>query len=206
MLTLEQFKLICPACKEPEEWCELLSSELYHHGFETNEQIAMFIAQTAHESMEYNVLTENLNYSAERLLVVFPKYFRGVDTKPFHRNPQDIANRVYANRMGNGSPDSGDGYKYRGRGVLQVTGKNNYRACSEYLYGDPNVLLEDPDQLLYKPNALGSALWYWFANRLLMVSDITKATKIINGGNIGMEDRVKKYNKILNILSSSTTD
>ena len=204
MFTVQQFQQMCPACHEPQEWSELISSELYHHGFENNEQVAMFIAQTAHESLDFNILAENLNYSGERLAVVFPKYFRNLDVRQYHRQPQKIANLVYANRMGNGSPDSGDGYRYRGRGVLQVTGKVNYAKCSEYLYGSDDVLLDDPDQLLYKPNALGSALWYWNANKLLTVTDVVKATKVINGGTNGLDDRQRRYNKALSILSSTT--
>jgi putative chitinase len=200
MITLDQFVAILPQCNEPEEWCEIIASELPEWGFETREQVAGFIAQTAHESSSYNILAENLNYSGDRLAVVFPKYFKNVDVKPYHRNPQAIANRVYANRMGNGNADSGDGYRFRGRGVLQVTGKANYMHCSQELFGQEEVLLDDPDLLLHKPNALGSALWFWKANNLLSVTDFILLTKKINGGTIGLEHRQSIYNKALSIL------
>jgi putative chitinase len=200
MFTLEQFTAILPLCKEPEEWCDIISTELPEWGFTTKEQVAAFIAQTAHESSSYNILAENLNYSADRLKIVFPKYFKNIDVAPYHRNPEAIANIVYANRMGNGPADSGDGYRFRGRGVLQVTGKANYMHCSEELFGHEQVLLDDPDLLLHKPNALGSALWFWKSNNLLAVTDFIQLTKRINGGVIGLEHRQSVYQTALSIL------
>ena len=205
MITLEQFIQILPECEEPEEWFDILSNELLHWELDTNEQIACFIAQTAHESAEYNVLAENLNYSSDRLMVVFPKYFRNVQNiRSYHRQPERIANRVYANRMGNGDEDSGDGYKYRGRGVLQITGKNNYAKCSEFLFGHDDVLLDDPDLLLTKPNALGAAFWYWDINEIKDVDDFIHVTKIVNGGLNGLKDRQHIYDRALYVLSSTT--
>ncbi len=200
MITLDQFKAILPQCKEPEDWVSLLNEELPEHGFKTKEQIAAFIAQTAHESSSYNVLSENLNYSGERLNIIFPKYFKTRDVSKFHRNPAAIANVVYANRMGNGDESSGEGYKFRGRGVLQVTGKANYMKCSEYLFGNDDVLVDDPDLLLHKPNALGSALWFWHANNLLNCTDFVLLTKKINGGTIGLDHRQELYRKALSVL------
>lgn len=203
MFTLNQFIQIVPHCEEPEEWCELISSELPSHGFETKRQVAAFLAQTAHESADYNTLAENLNYSADRLKVVFPKYFRNFSPsqmQQYHRNPQAIANVVYANRMGNGDTSSGDGYSFRGRGVLQVTGKSSYMHCSEYLFGADTILLDDPDLLLTKPNALGSALWYWNLNDLLSVDNFTLLTKKINGGVNGLTERTNVFNIALSVL------
>lgn len=203
VFTLDQFKQIVPHCKEPEEWCDIIASELPHHGFTTNRQVAAFLAQTAHESADYNTIVENLNYSSDRLVAVFNKYFKNYTTEQllqFNRNPEAIANVVYANRMGNGDSDSGDGYKFRGRGVLQVTGKSNYMHCSEYLFGSDSVLLDEPDQLLIKSNALGSALWYWNANNLLGVDNFVLLTKKINGGVNGLEDRTKVFNIALSVL------
>lgn len=203
MFTLDQFIQIVPNCEEPEEWCELISSELPAHGFETTRQVAAFLAQTAHESADYNTLAENLNYSADRLKVVFPKYFRNFSPsqmQQYHRNPQAIANVVYANRMGNGDTASGDGYSFRGRGVLQVTGKSSYMHCSEYLFGADTILLDDPDLLLTKPNALGSALWYWNLNDLLSVDNFTLLTKKINGGVNGLTERTNVFNIALSVL------
>lgn len=201
MITLDKLKKVLPQCKEPEEWVELLQKELVsEHGFTTKQHVAAFLAQTAHESSSYNTLSENLNYSGERLNIIFPKYFKNRDVSKFHRNPEAIANVVYANRMGNGDESSGEGYKFRGRGILQVTGKVNYMKCSEFLFGTDNTLVEDPDLLLLKEHALGSALWFWTANKLTSVSDFVLLTKKINGGTIGLEHRTELYNKALKEL------
>lgn len=204
MFSIDQFVQIVPHCEEPEEWCEIISSELPEHGFETTRQVAAFLAQCAHESAEFNTLAENLNYSADRLRVVFPKYFRNFSPSQmqhFHRNPEAIANVVYANRMGNGDTASGDGYSFRGRGILQVTGKSSYMHCSDYLFGSDTILLDDPDLLLTKPNALGSALWYWNVNDLLSVDNFTLMTKKINGGVNGLLQRQEVFNLALSVLS-----
>lgn len=201
MIALTQFKQILATCKQPEVWCDLLNSELPKHGIVSKTQVAAFLAQTAHESSEYNTLSENLNYSGDRLNVVFPKYFKDKDVSKYNRNPEAIANVIYANRMGNGDTASGDGYKFRGRGVLQVTGKANYMKCSEYLFGSDDVLLNDPDMLILPEHALGSALWFWDANKLATVTDFILLTKKINGGTIGLEHRQSIYNKALSILT-----
>lgn len=193
-----QLNQILPACDDSDVWAPLLTEEFEKYGF-TLDQQASFIAQTGHESMSFNALQENLNYSAERLMVIFPKYFRGIDNSSYHRNPSKIANRVYANRMGNGDEASGDGYKFRGRGILQVTGKNNYRACSNFLFQD-DFLIVDPDALLVKRNAVGSAMWFWNVNGLLNVSDFTKMTRIINGGTHGLQERIAIYNRAVSVL------
>ena len=161
----------------------------------------MFIAQTAHESSDYNTLAENLNYSGDRLKIVFPKYFANKDVAKYNRNPAAIANLVYANRMGNGDEASGDGYKYRGRGVLQVTGKANYAHCSEYLFGHEDVLIDEPDLLLMKEHAIGSAEWFWRKNNLMNYSDVAKVTKLINGGLIGLEHRSSLYFRASKLLA-----
>lgn len=176
-----------------------MEEELDDWGIVTREQEAAFLAQTAHESSSFNVLAENLNYSADRLNVIFPKYFKNRDPRPYHRNPEAIANLVYANRMGNGDTDSGDGYRYRGRGILQVTGKSNYMHCSLALFGQDDVLVDAPDLLLHKPNALGSALWYWQENKLETVTNFTLLTKKINGGTIGLAHRQELFAKFLNV-------
>lgn len=196
MITLEQFKTVFPLCKDPEQWVSLFEKL----EFKTKEQIAGFLAQTGHESSSFNVLAENLNYSGDRLMVVFPKYFKGKDVSKYNRNPTAIANLVYANRMGNGDEASGDGYKFRGRGILQVTGKTNYMRCSEYLFGHDDTLLEDPDMLLLPEHALGSALWFWKTNKLETVTDFVVLTKKINGGVVGLDHRTELYGKLLKVL------
>jgi putative chitinase len=144
MLTQEQFKIIFPKNKAPESWLSHFSL-LGSFGISTKEQIAAFCSQIGHESLDLTILEENLNYSAESLLRVFPKYFDPLTATALARKPEDIANVVYANRMGNGNTSSGEGWKYRGRGIIQLTGKQNYSRCSKYIFDDENVLLNDPD-------------------------------------------------------------
>ena len=200
----EQFKRILPKCKDPEGWYNAIGNHLEEFNIVTPEQIAMFLAQIGHESLDMNVLTENFNYSADRLKVVFPKYFRNRDANQFHRKPEAIANIVYANRMGNGSPESGDGWKYRGRGLIMITGRYNYSQCSEYLYGDENVLLDRPELLAEdKETALLSALWFWQKNRLENISDIEGVTRIINGGLNGLDDRIERFELAMTVFMNN---
>jgi len=175
-----------------EKYKTLLNS--YH--VNTPLRIAHFMAQIEHES-GLKPISENLNYSAERLLVIFPKYFiSNEDANRYARNPQKIANRVYANRMGNGSETSGDGYKFRGRGFIQITGKDNYTMLSKDTRID---FLTNPDLLLDEANSMISALWFWNKNKLNELADkndIVAITKRINGGTNGIEHRkelLKKY-------------
>jgi len=167
----------------------------YYH-VNTPLRIAHFMAQIEHES-GLKPISENLNYSAERLLVIFPKYFiSNEDANRYARNPQKIANIVYANRMGNGSETSGDGYKFRGRGFIQITGKDNYTMLSKDTRID---FLTNPDLLLQEANSMISALWFWNKNKLNELADkndIVGITKRINGGTNGIEHRkdlLKKY-------------
>ena len=201
LLTPEQFSDIFPRNKDPEGWASSLDYALFEFGLVEPQQIAMFLAQCGHESAEFTVLQENLNYRWEGLRKTFRKYFANDDiAKQYHRQPERIANRVYANRMENGSEESGDGWKYRGRGILQVTGKRNYRLCSKYLYDDESVLLNDPDILLETRDSILSALWFWETNKLKSVTDIVRATRIINGGENGLDHRTELYNKALEVL------
>ena len=202
-ITSEQLKSILTNCKEPVMWAALLSDILPQYKINTSIRVAQFIAQTGHESAHYNVLRENLNYSAEALRKVFGKYFPTDDfAKTYARQPEKIANRVYANRMGNGNEASGDGWLYRGRGIIQITGKNNYRMCSMYLFGDDR-LLQDPGLLLEPEYALRSACWFWLANDINRVAeDVRTATRIINGGTHGLADREQLYAKALKVLST----
>jgi putative chitinase len=199
-MELEQFTQIFPNCKDPEGWVGLFD-HLDEYNITTPEQVAAFCSQVGHESMDLNVLQENLNYSADRLKVVFPKYFRNVDVKAYHRNPEKIANRVYANRMGNGPPESGDGWRYRGSGIIQLTGYNNFAAASKYLYSDELILLDRPEFVREdKEVAILCALWYWEQNRLSSVEDIREVSRIVNGGENGLEDRIERYERALEIL------
>lgn len=166
----------------------------------TPERAAHFFAQTAHETGEYRLFSENLNYSSKGLQAVFGKYFPGNLEESYARQPEKIANRVYGNRMGNGDEESGDGWKYRGRGALQLTGKNNYKAFSEYL--EKPEILDNPD-LVTEEYAFESALFFFDKNKLWSICDkgvndesIKQLTKRINGGYNGLEHRTeltKKY-------------
>lgn len=165
----------------------------------TSMRIAHFMAQIEHES-NLKPISENLNYSKDRLLIVFPKYFTPNNVDPFHRNPQKIANRVYANRMGNKNETSGDGWKYRGRGFIQLTGFNNYKALSEESKID---YVNNPDLLLNETDALIAALWFWSNNQLNKLADkddLLMITKRINGGTNGINDRKDKLLKWKNLL------
>ena len=165
------------------------------------DRAAHFFAQTAHESGGFKAFSENLNYGAKGLRGIFGKYFpTDALAKAYERQPQKIANRVYANRMGNGDEASGDGWKYRGRGPLQLTGKNNYRAFGKYI-GREQEVLDNPD-LVATELGFESALWFFDANKLWSICDqgindaaILQLTKRINGGTHGLEDRKAKTKK-----------
>lgn len=166
----------------------------------TNNQAAHFFGQCAHESGGFKVFSENLNYSAEGLTKIFKKYFPTIaSTAGYARNPEKIANKVYANRMANGSESSGDGWKFRGRGPIQLTGKENYTAFAASV-NRPDVLT-NPD-IVANELAFESALWFFNKNRLFAIADagvsvdvITKISKRVNGGTHGLDDRIEKTTK-----------
>lgn len=204
MLTTEQLIEILPKCKDPETWVDHLNTKMPDFGIyeDDTQEIASFLAQCGHESMHLNVLEENLNYSATGLQKTFGKYFRNTNVNRYHRQPEMIANRVYANRMGNGPEESGDGWKYRGSGIIQLTGKNNYRKCSLYLYDDETILLDHPEHVReYKEVAVLAALWFWKVNGLLDIDDPLEETRVVNGGENGLEDRLHIYEKALEVLT-----
>lgn len=183
-----------------EQFYEPLVSTMNKYDINTPERIAMFLAQIGHESGELTAIEENLNYRPERLQVVFPKYFSGVDVNAYGRNPAKIANRVYANRMGNGNEASGDGYKYRGRGLIQLTGKNNYQKFATSL---DMTLDECVNYLSTIEGACDSAGWFWDSNNLNEPSDaedIVTVTKKINGGLNGLDHRTLLYNEFISLL------
>ena len=170
----------------------------------TPERAAHFFAQTAHETGDYKAFSENLNYSAKGLQNTFGKYFPGNLEESYARNPEKIANRVYANRMGNGVESSGDGWKYRGRGALQLTGKSNYEAFAKYL-NKPEIMT-NPD-LVATTYAFESALYFFEKNKLWSICDkgvndvaILALTKRINGGTNGLEHRKELTYKYFNYI------
>lgn len=174
---------------------------LSENGVTTPLRLSHFFAQLEHES-NLKPIAENLNYSASALRRVFGKYFKSyTEAKTFERQPERIANRVYANRMENGDETSGDGWKYRGRGFIQITGRANYRMLSEATGID---YLSNPDLLLNEADSMISALWFWNLRKLNSLADkddIHKITRRINGGYNGLQHRkdlLEKYKSIFN--------
>lgn len=174
-------------------------------GINTPLRIAHFLAQCGHESGGFKVTSENLNYSAKGLRGIFKKYFpTDAIANAYQRQPQKIANKVYANRMANGSEASGDGYKFRGRGYIQLTGKDNYTQFGKSIGVD---ILSNPDSVASK-YALASAAWFFSKNGLHKIADegasdavVTKVTKRVNGGTIGLADRIKHFKEYYHLLS-----
>jgi len=219
MITLSQLKQLLPNNPYVENWHHALVQLLPDYDINTPKRIAAFIAQCSHESGGFRVLTENLNYSAQGLANTWPTRFavrnmageylrdakgRYVPTdraKLFARKPEMIANSVYANRMGNGSEESGDGWAHRGRGLKQLTGKDNYRACGIAIGDD---FLKEPDRLLLPVNAALSAGWFWSVNKLNALADagdVLGLTKRINGGTIGLKERTALYDRALPVFA-----
>ena len=188
-------------------WHDAMERVLPKWDIDTIDRVAGFIAQTSHESAGYSVLTENLNYSASARDKIFPKYFKraGRDAKDYHRQPEKIANVIYANRMDNGDTDSGDGWRFRGGGILQLTGRHNYTQFGKA----EDKTAEEATEFVRSPiGALASACWFWNTNNINKycdAQDITGMTKRINGGTIGLEDRKKHYAHALEVLGGHYT-
>jgi putative chitinase len=184
-----------------DQWYDALSEILPVYEINTPERVAGWLAQCAHESGYFRFLKENLNYKAESLLKTFPKYFKTLDeARQYEKQPSKIANRVYANRMGNSDEASGDGFRYLGRGLIQLTGKNNYTLFAAAI---DTPLEEIPEYLQTFEGAVQSACWFWEQNNINQWADkrdILTMSKRINGGTIGMEDRIMKYNKALKMF------
>lgn len=166
-------------------------------------RLAHFLSQCAHESLDFTVREENLNYSAEGLMRVFPKYFANCAVEEYARNPQKIASRVYGGRMGNGDEATGEGYTYRGRGYIQLTGKDNYISFGKTVSYD---IIANPELVADKFPLL-SAAWFWSSKGLNRVADkgagkavVAEVTRIVNGGLHGLEDREAKFNKFIKFL------
>ena len=202
-LTKAQLAQIIPGNQYLDHWLSALTDILPEYEINTPKRVASFLAQCAHESGGFKFLKENLNYKAESLTKVFPKYFKDTGTANQYAHKQEmIANRVYANRMGNSDEASGDGFRYCGRGLIQLTGKNNYTLFAESL----EMPIDDvPEYLSTFEGAVQSACYFWESNNLNTLADngdILTMTKRINGGTIGLEDRIKHYNHALHILGA----
>ncbi len=167
-------------------------------------RLAHFLAQCGHESGGFKLVQENLNYSAQGLQNIFGKYFPGNLEESYARQPQKIASRVYANRMGNGDEASGEGYKFRGRGYIQLTGKDNYKSFSASINED---CVANPDLVATK-YPLASAAWFFHKNGIHKIADggatdavVTSVTKRVNGGTIGLPDRIKHFKEYYSLLA-----
>ncbi len=203
-LTKDQLKKLLPKNPYIDYWYNALSKLLPDYEINTPQRIAAFIAQCAHESGGFMVLQENLNYRPATLRKIFPKYFpddaiaNDYCSRP---NKQEaIANKVYSNRMGNGDEASGDGYRYRGRGLIQLTGKDNYT----FFAGSLGITVEEAAEYMATfEGACQSACFFWEQNKLNQwadKNDIVTLTKRINGGTIGLDDRIKHYEHALHVL------
>ncbi len=174
-------------------------------GISNSTRLSHFLSQVAHESGNFKLVNENLNYSSKGLLSIFKKYFpTEALAKSFERKPEKIANKVYASRMGNGNEASGEGYKFRGRGYIQLTGKDNYKAFSDFIGED---CVANPDLVATK-YPLTSAAFFFHKNKLWDICDkghshdvVTSVTKRVNGGIIGLDDRIKHFEEYNNLLA-----
>jgi len=199
--TKQQLKEMIPKNPYVDQWFEAISEILPEYEITTPQRVAAFLAQCAHESGGFVFLKENLNYKAASLRRVFPKYFPDdAIAAQYAGKGEMIANRVYANRMGNGDEASGDGFRYCGRGLIQLTGKNNYT----FFAGSLDIPVEEASEYLQTfEGAVQSACFFWEQNKLNQwadAGDILTLTKRINGGTIGLEDRIKHYEHALHIF------
>lgn len=199
--TPEKLSQILSNNSNVDQWYDALIKMLPEYGIVSLLEVAQFLAQTGHESAGYSVLKENLNYRWESLRRVFPKYFPTDEiAKQYERKPEMIANRAYGNRMGNGPEESGDGFRYCGRGLIQLTGKYNYQNLANSI---EMPLEELPEYLLTFDGAVQSACWYWTTHNIsepANAGDTKRVTQIINGGQNGFDDRLARYNRALDIL------
>jgi putative chitinase len=204
-LTLNQLKQIVPNNPHIEHWYEALCEILPDYDINTPQRIAAFLAQCAHESGGFRAIKENLNYRPATLVTLFKKYFDLPTAERYCAMPDKqaaIANKIYANRMGNGPEESGDGYRYCGRGLIQLTGKDNY---TRYAQSTEQTVEEASEHLTTFEGCVQSAAWFWEANNLNQYADtgdILTMTKRINGGTIGLEDRKKHYEHALHVLGA----
>lgn len=204
MITEQQLRELLPRNLYVQYWHKALEQLFPDYQINTPRRMAAFIAQCAHESASFTALVENLNYRWQTLRKLFPKYFPTDELAQEYAgrpNKQEvIANRIYASRMGNGDEQSGDGYRYRGRGLIQLTGKSNYTWFAASLEITPE---EATEYLGTFEGAAQSACWFWETNKLNQwadAEDILTLTKRINGGTIGLEDRIKHYKHAMHVL------
>lgn len=187
----------------PDAVISQLPDTMAKYNITTPLRLAHFLAQCGHESAGFKAVNENLNYSVDGLKRIFSKYFPGTLAEGYARQPEKIASKVYGNRMGNGNEASKEGWKYRGRGYIQLTGKDNYKAFDATVNDD---ILNNPDLVATK-YPLMSAAWFFERGKIWAVCDkgsdkstVTSVTMKVNGGTIGLEDRIKHFNEYYNLL------
>ena len=198
----DQLTQILPGNQYVEHWTDALNKILPDYDITTPQRVAAFLAQTAHESGGYNALHENLNYTAQSLCKVWPSHFNTSIADQYAHQPEKIANRAYAGRMGNGDEASGDGWNFCGRGLLQVTGRVNYQAFADSVQMNINDV---PAFLQTFEGAVQSACWFWENNNLNSYADsgdFVTMTKKINGGTLGLDDRQHRYLQAMQVFSS----
>ncbi len=187
-----------------EKYLPALNEALAEHGIDTPLRVAHFLSQVLHESGKMKFVEENLNYSAKGLQSIFGKYFKTTaEAEAYARNREKIGSRVYGNRMGNGPENTGEGYRYRGRGLIQLTGKNNYRAFSDWIKDD---VVADPDRVANQ-YVVHSAVFFWTKNNINALADkddVVRVTKRINGGTHGLDDRKALLAKAKTLLNIET--
>jgi putative chitinase len=212
LITEAQLAVMIPTNKEVGEWCAALNEMLPKYGITTDKRIAGFISQCAHESMDFRVLEENLNYKEATLLRVFPRYFGPgkENAAEYAGKPEKIANYVYMDKNRSksgalGNHKENDGWAMRGKGLKQVTGRANHEAFGKTV---GMTAEEAAEYLMTKKGALESALWFWGSRNLNEVADtgdVTRLTKIINGGDIGLADRQQRYAKAMAAMGGKIT-
>lgn len=186
-----------------EPYADRILAQAVRFGLINELRMAHFLAQTAHESTHFTRTEENLNYSVNGLMKTWPTRFDRVKAEQYARNPEKIANYVYGGRMGNRPEASGDGWKYRGRGLIQCTGRDNYEGASQFLYQDDR-LVTNPSLLAKGDGAVDSALWFWdfkYLNKMADNDDVVAITKKINGGTNGLNDRIYNLKRAKAALS-----
>ena len=205
MITSDQFHHLFPRAQDPDSWVESMNNVFPTYDINTPHRIAAFLAQCGHESGGWTVFEENLNYSAQGLNGIFKKYFPTIESaQPYARKPEMIANKVYGGRMGNGDESTKEGFKFRGRGYIQLTGKSNYTNFTKFIGED---CIANPDLVATK-YPLASAAFFFDSNKLWSICDkgaddatVTAVTKRVNGGIIGLPDRIKHFKEYYNLLS-----
>jgi putative chitinase len=194
-ITPQQLSQIIPDNQYVDQWCEALNKFLPDYKINTVQREAAFLSQCAHESAGFTALQENLNYQAASLMRVWPTHFPTIEiATQYAHHPEQIADRAYANRMGNGDEASGDGWKFRGRGLIQLTGRSNYTAFGNTVNMTPDQVIEYVQTF---DGAVQTACWFWNTNNLNQYADVNNIqtiTQRINGGLNGLDDRIARYN------------